>query len=171
MIGHASVREEKAEVGSNVNVGWWSLIKAVQKLQQKADGQCYWYNFDTAFPLKWRIIVRTKLPRTSTLLRTRVFCGISFRGEWGKRRFVSLLSLRSAVKTAVVWGAERKRVGLGSEMFAWHLVFCLNSCVRKLVLADGSSPQWNQWFVSSKVTSELWSFLEILLHCVATIYR
>lgn len=113
-----------------------SPTEAVLSEETTAGGEAvcrrHLHNFDRAFPLKWRITVRTKLPRTSTRLRTRAFCGISFRGEWGGEAgcfaavCLSLTPLRSAVKATVDCSAERKRVGLGwwwHWMFHWQLVF------------------------------------------------
>lgn len=78
MIGHACVREEAV---SERRVVESDLSRPETTAGAKAVCRCYYYIFDRVFPLKWRTTVRTKPPRISTLLRTRGFCGISFRGE------------------------------------------------------------------------------------------
>lgn len=124
------------------------------------------HNFDRVFPLKWRTTVRTKLLRTLTLLRIKVSCGISFRGEC---LFRVCLSLRSAVKTAAVCGAERKRVLLGGDTkcfsdssFFLSPLMCPENYSRLAALPRSENSDLSALWLPS----QLWSFLEILLHSV-----
>lgn len=159
MIGLASVREEEGggRRRATFNAGWRVRLKPFRNYG--SDGRCYKHNIEVTLCLKWHITARIKLPRTSTLLRTRGSCGISFRGEWGKEVF-SLLSLRSAVRTVVFSGVESIGGRLGGEMFAWQLLFVLTYVSE------------NQLLLTVESRSEISDLVFLVLRCGASwIYR
>lgn len=159
MIGHACVREEAV---SERRVVESDLSRPETTAGAKAVCRCYYCIFWQSIPFKMAYHSPYKAPPHINAPPDQGFLWNIF------QRWVSKNGLFRRCHSTPQWKllsfVARRGRERGGEMFAWQLVFCLNSSVLKLVLALGSGRLWNEWFVSSKVKPQMWRFLKIQLH-------